>query len=116
MFKGWFKKKTDVIDLTQKRRVEAQPAESSSQTAGSGGYADLTNAGNLEEENVDLFSAISNSTEAGEVSNTSIKHPSPAVNNRLEDVEFKLDSLRKKIDDVLNRIEVIEKKAGVYGS
>ncbi len=96
---GWlFKKKKDVIDLTQsqKRGIVRQAEKTRDEVSG---YKDLGNA--------DIFSAISSSNNSGANTDT-------ATANKIDDIEFKLDNLRKKIDDILNRLEVIEKKAGVH--
>ena len=102
---GWlFKKKRDVIDLTehQRRTISKQARKTSDEVSG---YKDLS-------ESPDIFSAISSSSE-GKGGN-SFRTNEAGISNKLEDIEFKLDNLRKKVDDILNRLEVVERKAGVY--
>ncbi len=93
-------KQKGIIDLTehQKRKLVSQ-AEKTRDAAT--GYKDFSG-------NADLFSAISSSTPETK--------QDKSVNNKLDDFEYKLESIRKKIDNILNRLEVVEKKAGIYGA
>ena len=104
---AWFKTKRDVIDLTemQKQGIVKQARKTSDEVSGYRDFSETRLRGS--EENVDLFGAIA--------SNASTPSSNTATNNKLEDIEFKLDSLRKKVDDMLNRLEVVERKSGVYG-
>ena len=111
---AWFKKnKKDIIDLTdmqkrgilQRARTTQAEIKPASQTS-SDGYADLTG-------NTDIFGAIAGSSRNSNSLNA--RGSDTAVNNRLDDIEYKLENLRKKIDDILNRLEVVEKRANLYG-
>jgi len=123
-----FKKKKDVIDLTESQRTgileranrtQEQIDRSSAGRVSPDGYADLTSSADSSSTNidnsgsVDLFGAIANSSAGSTVQQRST---STAFNNKLDDIEFKLENLRKKVDDIINRLEVIERKAGIYGS
>lgn len=95
-----FKKRRGVIDLTehQKKAIVSQAEKTRDKASG---YKDLTS------EDTDIFSAVSRSASA--------RNLDTASTNKLEDIEFKIDNLRKKVDDILNRLEVVEKKSGVHG-
>lgn len=101
---GFKKKRADVVDLTemQKRGIleRAMKTRKEINPKTTDGYADLTSS-----ENVDIFSAIASTSSASPPSNIGIK---------IEDIEFKLNNLSRKIDDILNRLEVVEKKVNIY--
>lgn len=95
----WPFSRRKIVDLTEKSFgvVRAQPKTKVS--SGSDGYADLTSG-------TDLFSAIGNTSSVSQSDNLEIKD----MKNKIEDVEYKLENLRKKINDLLDRFEVVEKK------
>jgi hypothetical protein len=36
------------------------------------------------------------------------------VKNKIEDMEFKLDNLMKKLNNIIDRLDVVERKTGAY--
>jgi len=119
-----FKKSKEIIDFTdmQKRGLLKESAQVQPENNGqvsSGDYKDLTSSsagGSV----TDLFGAIASSS--GDANSTisssssGLRDSSGAFKNKVEDIEFKLDNLRKKLDNFLNRLELVEKKAGVWGA
>ena len=108
-----FKKREIVVDLTnlEKRGILEKVKKMEQKVTNiptNSGYKDLRGE-------VDLFSAIARASSGSTSSSSTIRNPETAITNKVDDMEFRLDTLRKKIDDVLNRLEVVEKKTNVYG-
>ena len=108
-----FRKKENIVDLTnlEKRGILEKIRKMEQKVTNipsDAGYKDLRGE-------VDLFSAIAKASSGSASSRSTIRNPETAIINKVDDMEFRLDTLRKKIDDVLNRLEVVEKKTNIRG-
>ncbi len=107
---GWFSKKK-VIDLTQnKPSVQSKPVLSSLSRSSSSGYKDLTsNQGNA-------LSFLGTMAGAGDSSQDIVNvHSSLQTKDmarKIDDVEFKLDSMSRRLSSIIDRLDVAEKKIG----
>jgi hypothetical protein len=95
----WPFSKKKVIDWTGR-----QPAETT--VSSNNEYKDITsNAGTT---GTDLFSAVASGAVNFSSQDNSLE--AKGLKNKIEDVEYKVETLRKKLNDLLDRFEVVEKK------
>lgn len=107
----WPFSKKRVIDLTEQSMPIPRKRTVVSE---SNGYADLT-AGQSPSTSTssgsgvtDFFSAVSEASNTS--SSISGNLEAQGMKNKIEDVEYKIDALRKKLDDLLDRFEVVERR------
>jgi hypothetical protein len=110
----WPFSKRRVIDLTDARMI---PVRQQSNVVSNGGYADLTNSNNTQQSTAntsssagvtDFFSAVSDSASTSSFSSPELE--AKGIKNKIEDVEYKLQNLTKKLNDLLDRFEVVERR------
>jgi DNA repair ATPase RecN len=94
----WPFSKKKVIDWTGRQPAQSTNVESSE-------YKDMTSGQSA--VSTDLFSAMASSASSG-----SSDLEAKGIKNKIEDVEYKLENLRKKLNDLLDRFEVVEKRLG----
>lgn len=123
----WPFKKRKIIDLTDREARFVARQNLANQNTNTSEYKDLT-SGDLNNTQTssdsgsgfgDFFSAVSSSTSTSSASSTS-RFDDPnlqiqGLKNQFEDIEYKMENLRKKIDDLLNRFEVVERRLHVGG-
>ena len=98
----WPFSKKKVIDWTGRQPVETTVSSNSE-------YKDMTNS-QTAVAGTDLFSAVASG--AANFSPQSTELEAKGLKNKIEDVEYKVETLRKKLNDLLDRFEVIEKRLG----
>jgi len=98
----WPFKKKRVLDLTQGRTN----AERVNSGITSDGYQDLTQK--KEEPSGSFFGAISSS--ASESLDLPDRKDSLNLKVKLEDAEYKLESIGRKVNNMLDRLDVLEKR------
>jgi hypothetical protein len=96
----WPFSKKKVIDWTGR-----QPAETT--VSSNNEYKDITSSQSLP-AGTDLFSAVASG--AANFSSQPTELEAKGLKNKIEDVEYKVETLRKKLNDLLDRFEVVEKK------
>ena len=97
----WPFAKKKVIDWSDRKAVETKVPES-------GEYKNMTS--NMGVAGTDLFSAVASG--AANFSSQDSSLEAKGMKNKIEDVEYKLENLRKKLNDLLDRFEVVEKRLG----
>ena len=97
----WPFSKKKVIDWTGRQPAQSANVESSE-------YKDMT--GSQAVAGTDLFSAVASG--AANFSSQDNSLEAKGIKNKIEDVEYKLENLRKKLNDLLDRFEVVEKRLG----
>lgn len=99
-----FKKQKDVIDLTYlaKRGLIKVP---------SGELNDLTQPAQSADSDIGFFGSIASAAEpaSNSVIDTGVKNKF-GIKNKIEDFEFKLNVMSKKIDSMLDRLDVVERR------
>jgi anti-sigma28 factor (negative regulator of flagellin synthesis) len=113
----FFKRKKrgeDVVDLTYLEKRNILKRNPTSQESD---YKDLSSnqeQPNSQNNSGDFFSAVSNSNDSyssyGNNSAMSDNLDISGIKNKLEDVEYKIDNLRRNVDHLLDQIDVIEKR------
>lgn len=98
----WPFSKKKVIDWTGRQPAQSANTESSAE------YKDMT--GRQAVAGTDLFSAVASG--AANFSSQDNSLEAKGMKNKIEDVEYKLENLRKKLNDLLDRFEVVEKRLG----
>jgi hypothetical protein len=96
----WPFSKKKVIDWTGRQPVETTVSSNNE-------YKDMTNKQALS-TGTDLFSAVASG--AANFSPQSTELEAKGLKNKIDDVEYKVETLRKKLNDLLDRFEVVEKK------
>ena len=99
-----FKKQNDVIDLTYlaKRGLIKVPSEE---------VKDLTQSAKSADSDIGFFGSIASAAEleSNPAADTGVKNKF-GVKNKIEDFEFKLNVISKKIDNMLDRLDVVERR------
>jgi phage shock protein A len=101
---GWFKKKGEVIDLTYLAKRGLIKKED---------YKDLTKSNSQEMPVADssalgFLGTMAASSEP--VSESSKKPSSSQSQNKIEDIEYKLEVVSKRVNALLDRLDLVEKK------
>jgi hypothetical protein len=97
----WPFSRRKVIDWSNRQPAQSTNVESSE-------YKDMTS--NAGVAGTDLFSAVASG--AANFSSQDNSLEAKGIKNKIEDVEYKLENLRKKLNDLLDRFEVVEKRLG----
>jgi len=103
----WPFSRKKVIDFTQGE------VKLPRRTIATSDYADLSNTGHAQTSSSsssvgDFFSAVSDSS--SQTSSFSGGLDAQGMKNKIEDIEYKLDNLTKKLHDLLDRFEVVERR------
>lgn len=109
-----FKKRKDVIDLTylakrgliklperEEEYKDINPMNIGKESSGSDALSFLSNLAG---------SSSSSGSSSGSASSLGEEKHDAGMKNKVEDFEFKLDTMRKRIDQLMDRIDLLEKK------
>jgi len=104
----WPFSRKKVIDFTQGE------VKLPRRTIATSDYADLSNTGHAQTSSSsssvgDFFSAVSDSASSS-TNFGSGSLEAQGMKNKIEDIEYKLDNLSKKLNDLLDRFEVVERR------
>ncbi|MFH1711250.1 MAG: hypothetical protein ABH840_02985 [Nanoarchaeota archaeon] len=103
-----FRKRGDVIDLTYlaKRGLINVPEQEE--------YKDLTpvtSEATSSDSDFSFLGAMASSAEPASTAESTAKRPTPGISsNKIEDIEFKLDTITKRVNTMLDRLDLVEKK------
>jgi len=108
----WPAKKKKIVDLTKPSYLNKFPKPEIDRSVGKDGYKDLSfsdsSSVNSEESALGFLGDFASSSQpsAESASDLHTKH----LKVKIEDIEYKLDSLSRKLSNVLDRLDLAEKK------